>query len=50
MGLLTYIGSRPVEEPYIIIGQCGAIYYYIYFMIMAAGVAKWEDKLIRELR
>ena len=46
MGLLTYIGSRPVEAPYIIIGQCGAIYYYIYYMGIAQGVSKWEDKLL----
>ena len=50
MVLLTFIGSRPVEDPYIIIGQCGAIYYYMYFMVMVMGVSRWEDKLMGALR
>nr|AML26806.1 cytochrome b [Leiodidae sp. BMNH 1274772] len=31
--LLTWIGARPVEDPYIIIGQLLTIIYFLYFII-----------------
>nr|ALO77038.1 cytochrome b [Cryptocephalus sp. CRY01] len=43
--LLTWIGARPVEDPFIIIGQVLTMIYFIYFMINPL-IAKMWDKLI----
>nr|YP_009740834.1 cytochrome b [Traulia lofaoshana]QID03835.1 cytochrome b [Traulia lofaoshana]QNM39709.1 cytochrome b [Traulia lofaoshana] len=45
--LLTWIGKRPVEEPYIMTGQILTIIYFIYFLINAHVSNMW-DKLIKE--
>nr|UQS75801.1 cytochrome b [Heteralonia sp.] len=43
--LLTWIGARPVEDPYIMIGQLLTITYFMYF-IMNPLVNKWWDNLL----
>lgn len=43
--LLTWIGARPVEEPFILIGQTLTVVYFIYFIINPL-VTKWWDSLI----
>nr|AMW67954.1 cytochrome b [Stenobiella sp. YW-2016] len=43
--LLTWIGARPVEDPYILIGQLLTILYFMYFMINPFIHYYW-DKLI----
>nr|YP_009142414.1 cytochrome b [Trilophidia annulata]AKH04349.1 cytochrome b [Trilophidia annulata]QOL00788.1 cytochrome b [Trilophidia annulata] len=43
--LLTWIGKRPVEEPYILTGQILTIIYFLYFLTNI-HVAKTWDKLI----
>nr|UPX88387.1 cytochrome b [Phytobia cambii] len=43
--LLTWIGARPVEEPYMLIGQILTITYFSYFMFNPM-MTKWWDKLI----
>nr|AMW68084.1 cytochrome b [Podallea sp. YW-2016] len=43
--LLTWIGARPVEDPYIIIGQMLTILYFLYFTINPLVTIYW-DKLI----
>nr|YP_010702848.1 cytochrome b [Agrilus adelphinus]WCO09275.1 cytochrome b [Agrilus adelphinus] len=43
--LLTWIGARPVEDPYIIVGQILTVTYFIYFMINPAIYKIW-DKMI----
>nr|YP_010610489.1 cytochrome b [Graphium antiphates]WAP90817.1 cytochrome b [Graphium antiphates] len=43
--LLTWIGARPVENPYIITGQILTIIYFLYF-IMNPIINKYWDKLI----
>lgn len=30
--LLTWIGACPVEDPYVSVGQCLTIIYFIYFL------------------
>nr|UJH93377.1 cytochrome b [Conogethes pinicolalis] len=43
--LLTWIGARPVEDPYIITGQLLTILYFSYYMINPLVSIYW-DKLI----
>nr|YP_010947062.1 cytochrome b [Ergaula nepalensis]WGO57871.1 cytochrome b [Ergaula nepalensis] len=43
--LLTWIGARPVEEPYIITGQVLTILYFMYFLLTIPITKTWE-KLI----
>nr|YP_010895260.1 cytochrome b [Psilota atra]WJW73825.1 cytochrome b [Psilota atra] len=43
--LLTWIGARPVEDPYIIIGQLLTTLYFIYYLINPL-ITKWWDTLL----
>nr|YP_010417084.1 cytochrome b [Sympis rufibasis]USC54671.1 cytochrome b [Sympis rufibasis] len=43
--LLTWIGARPVEDPYIITGQLLTIFYFSYFIINPL-INKYWDNLI----
>jgi ubiquinol-cytochrome c reductase cytochrome b subunit len=43
--LLTWIGARPVEHPYIITGQIITIIYFTIFMVIPFMLKKW-DKII----
>nr|YP_009919024.1 cytochrome b [Norellisoma spinimanum]QMP96617.1 cytochrome b [Norellisoma spinimanum] len=43
--LLTWIGARPVEEPYVLIGQILTVIYFSYFMFNPM-IIKWWDKLL----
>nr|YP_011014834.1 cytochrome b [Gergithus frontilongus]WQB38515.1 cytochrome b [Gergithus frontilongus] len=40
--LLTWIGARPVEEPYILTGQILTVLYFLTFMIMPMMSKKWD--------
>nr|YP_010934892.1 cytochrome b [Blastothrix speciosa]WKV28883.1 cytochrome b [Blastothrix speciosa] len=43
--LLTWIGARPVEDPYILIGQTLSIMYFLYFLTFFM-ISKKSDKLL----
>nr|YP_010895130.1 cytochrome b [Ocyptamus norina]WJW73656.1 cytochrome b [Ocyptamus norina] len=43
--LLTWIGARPVEDPYILIGQLLTILYFLYYLINPL-MSKWWDNLL----
>nr|YP_010446996.1 cytochrome b [Loxocera planivena]UTM10361.1 cytochrome b [Loxocera planivena] len=43
--LLTWIGARPVENPYIFMGQFLTIIYFLYYIINPLIAKKW-DKLL----
>lgn len=43
--LLTWIGIRPVEDPYIFIGQILTILYFIYFLINPLIAKIWDNLL-----
>lgn len=43
--LLTWIGARPVEEPYVITGQILTILYFSYFFINSFIQKIWENLL-----
>jgi ubiquinol-cytochrome c reductase cytochrome b subunit len=36
--LLTWIGARPVEEPYVLVGQILTVLYFIYFLFPTTRV------------
>lgn len=43
--LLTWIGARPVEEPFILTGQILTVIYFLYFIINPL-ISKWWDNLL----
>nr|YP_010327127.1 cytochrome b [Agrotis munda]UNP54389.1 cytochrome b [Agrotis munda] len=43
--LLTWIGARPVEDPYIITGQLLTIFYFSYFIINPIMSKYWDNLL-----
>nr|UJG45330.1 cytochrome b [Dolichopus plumipes] len=43
--LLTWIGARPVEDPYVLVGQLLTVLYFLYFIINPI-VTIWWDKLL----
>jgi ubiquinol-cytochrome c reductase cytochrome b subunit len=43
--LLTWIGARPVEDPYILTGQILSVTYFSYYIINPLTI-KWWDKTI----
>ncbi|HYD70197.1 cytochrome b [Azospirillum sp.] len=40
--VLGYIGSRPAEQPYILIGQIATAYYFFHFLILLPVLGKLE--------
>nr|YP_010946399.1 cytochrome b [Balta valida]WGO57117.1 cytochrome b [Balta valida] len=44
--LLTWIGARPVEEPYIITGQILTVLYFMYYLMNPIMLMLW-DKMIK---
>jgi ubiquinol-cytochrome c reductase cytochrome b subunit len=44
--LLSWIGQQPVEDPYILVGQCASVFFFIYFLIMVPFFGKFENYLI----
>lgn len=43
--LLTWIGARPVEDPYVLIGQVLTVLYFSYYLINPL-ISKWWDNLL----
>nr|ARH53790.1 cytochrome b [Cortodera humeralis] len=41
--LLTWIGARPVEDPYIMIGQILTILYFLYYLINPMILKLWDN-------
>ena len=44
--ILIWIGQQPVEDPYIFIGQCASVYFFVYFLICIPFLGKFEKFLI----
>lgn len=49
VGLLTWIGARPVEDPYVVIGQLLTLVYFSYYFVRVA-LQKFWDTLLAYLR
>nr|ARH54648.1 cytochrome b [Schizotus pectinicornis] len=45
--LLTWIGARPVEDPYIIIGQILTILYFMYYLINPLIYSYWDKIMFK---
>nr|QVL28798.1 cytochrome b [Mesembrius niger]UXG19027.1 cytochrome b [Mesembrius sp.] len=43
--LLTWIGARPVEDPFILIGQILTVLYFLYYLVNPL-ISKWWDNLL----
>nr|QNV11654.1 cytochrome b [Coenosia mollicula] len=43
--LLTWIGARPVEDPYILVGQLLTIIYFMYYLINPLITKYWDNLL-----
>nr|YP_009774835.1 cytochrome b [Lepisma saccharinum]QJA14871.1 cytochrome b [Lepisma saccharinum] len=43
--LLTWIGARPVEEPYILTGQILTVLYFSYFLLLPQFSLMWDNLL-----
>jgi ubiquinol-cytochrome c reductase cytochrome b subunit len=44
--LLVWIGQEPVEDPYIFIGQCASLYFFLYLFVLVPFCGKFEQYLI----
>nr|APX40120.1 cytochrome b [Sphaeroderma testaceum] len=45
--LLTWIGARPVEDPYIFTGQMLTIMYYLYYFINPMIASLWDNIIFK---
>lgn len=45
---LTWIGSKPVEAPYIVLGQISSVIYFLYFIVVHSLVGKIENFIVYE--
>jgi len=43
--LLTWIGARPAEDPYILVGQTLTVLYFAYFIINPLIINAWDSAL-----
>jgi ubiquinol-cytochrome c reductase cytochrome b subunit len=41
--ILTWIGGRPVEDPYITIGQTFTSLYFLYFILNPLSISMWDN-------
>jgi ubiquinol-cytochrome c reductase cytochrome b subunit len=43
--LLTWIGARPVEDPFILIGQVLTVMYFSYFLLVPIRRKLWDKNI-----
>nr|AXS65298.1 cytochrome b [Histeroidea sp. 5 KM-2017] len=45
--MLTWIGARPVEDPYVLTGQCLTISYFMFFLINSLSFKMWDTIIFK---
>jgi ubiquinol-cytochrome c reductase cytochrome b/c1 subunit len=45
--LLGWIGQKPVETPFIEIGQVGTVFYFLFFLVLLPLIGLIEKSLVR---
>lgn len=45
VALLTWIGARPVEDPYVLIGQILSVIYFRYYFVQVLLIKIWDKAL-----
>ena len=48
--VLSWAGSKPVEQPYIFIGQTATAYFFLYFFVLVPALGKLEYSLLTHKR
>lgn len=44
--VLSWAGSKPVEQPYIFIGQAATVYFFLYFFVLVPALGRLEYDLL----
>jgi ubiquinol-cytochrome c reductase cytochrome b subunit len=44
--LLTWIGAKPVEDPYVLVGQVFKVIYFSYFLLAPLVLKGWDKLFI----
>lgn len=44
--LLTWVGARPVEEPFVLLGQLTACFYFLFFLVSGISRKLWDEWVI----
>jgi ubiquinol-cytochrome c reductase cytochrome b subunit len=45
--ILGWIGQKPVETPFIEVGQLATVFYFVFFMVLIPFLGTFESYLIR---
>ncbi len=45
--LLGWIGQKPVEDPYILVGALATIFYFLFFLVLMPAIGIVEKQLVR---
>ena len=43
---LTWLGAKPVEDPYVFLSRVSSLFYFSYFMILIPTIGKLENKIL----
>lgn len=44
--ILVWIGLKPVEDPYVLIGQYASVYFFLYFLVLIPFLGHIEHFLV----
>jgi len=45
--LLGWIGQKPVKDIYVIVGQIGTVFYFLFFIALIPAIGIIEAKIVR---
>jgi ubiquinol-cytochrome c reductase cytochrome b subunit len=45
--VLLWIGQKPVEEPFVLVGQCATVYYFLFLFVLVPGLGIFESYAMR---